>query len=686
MRFHLIAITIIATFSVSFCQTPSLYDSTNTSISNKAIYLSQYGVGIWKCDSLKIGELINNHYSDIGLSAFDSFELVSITYDSFIGITNYKYHQFYKGYEVQDADYVEHVIDSNVVVTTGIFCENLDKIPTINYSESQALDSALQFLSGHNFAWDNDTLEHYLKLDSFASDTTYFPRGSILWVFDDDTLFTQNHFELAYHFAINVVNSDTTQITELDVYVSTNSGQIIKVDSSIQHADFTHDIYGSMTTLDTRLLNGKYYLQADNYGRDIRTKGNNFLAWNTKDLPSDNDNTWNGPDQGWITSVHWSAQEAWAYWKFNHNLNGANGNGKPLRVKTLAGEGAYYDRVLYQDYISIKGLNDHIPISSLEIIGHEYAHVVAHYHSNIKTKKEWGAVAESYSDIFGILTERSVFGFQNWTLGDRGDDSWSRDLSNPRSKSVERFIKNCSIESDGYPLSYNEEDYWLDINSGCDAGGVHVNSTPMSYCFYLISLGGTHNGISVPAIGVDKAEKIVAHAFLNYARRKDTYHKTRECWILAAEDLYGGCSNEVKSVCKGWSAIQVGPSDCPCVNYYSSYDTTMCWSSWRGQLATEAAPLSINQSKVIKPSIKVFPNPVDNILNIDISNLSEADKQEIQYFEIVDITGRTLEKVACSDSKRDDIIAINTVNLIAGLYFLTVKDQKNEFNYRFIKI
>ena len=82
-----------------------------------------------------------------------------------------------------------------------------------------------------------------------------------------------------------------------------------------------------------------------------------------------------------------------------------------------------------------------------------------------------------------------------------------------------------------------------------DNGGVHTNSGPLNYAFYLMSEGGSGtndlgNSYSVSGFGIDKSMRIVYRALSNYLTQNSEYDHTRSALSWAAIDLYGTNSSE----------------------------------------------------------------------------------------------------------------------------------------------
>lgn len=191
--------------------------------------------------------------------------------------------------------------------------------------------------------------------------------------------------------------------------------------------------------------------------------------------------------------------------------------------------------------------------TTLDFIGHEYTHTITDYKGVFfNATGETGALKEAFADIFATAIERYVFGDSNfdWKIGnfhlpdsDGPNPPPLRLLSNPTDISqTYTFELN---ENEFYCFDYRQPDTyefndgscnlfgsdlcenlgtttscWVDTNSNIDKGGVHTNSSVISYWFYLIAnkeyeitpLNNINqNGISysVKSIGFEKAEKLV---------------------------------------------------------------------------------------------------------------------------------------------------------------------------------
>ena len=110
-------------------------------------------------------------------------------------------------------------------------------------------------------------------------------------------------------------------------------------------------------------------------------------------------------------------------------------------------------------------------------------------------------------------------------------------------------------------------DYYTERYTGTDDnGGVHLNSGIANLAYVLLVDGGTHQrgkrSITVPAIGMDKAEEIFYYALTTYMHASSNFSHARNSTANAASVLFGAA--EKKAIECEWAAVGVGsnPSSC----------------------------------------------------------------------------------------------------------------------------
>ncbi len=209
------------------------------------------------------------------------------------------------------------------------------------------------------------------------------------------------------------------------------------------------------------------------------------------------------------------------------------------------------------------------PLTSLDVVAHEYGHGLTQFTSGLNYQNESGALNEAYSDILASAVEfasqddgTAVYpdiepGKADWLIG---EDCWLagtalRDMRNPL-----RY---------NHPSWYHGTDWYFGTG---DNGGVHYNSGVANFAFYLLATGGTGSNdghpYAITGIGIQEAAAVALRANYFYHTATAQYADARTAWIQAAYDL----GYDFQTVAAVWTACGVdGPV--PCNASYSSDDT-----------------------------------------------------------------------------------------------------------------
>ena len=192
------------------------------------------------------------------------------------------------------------------------------------------------------------------------------------------------------------------------------------------------------------------------------------------------------------------------------------------------------------------------PLTTLDVIGHEFTHGVIDYTSNLVYQDEYGALNESLADIFGKALEYKYDNENfNWLIGNKFQtadlDNGFRDMSDPNTKNDPKF--------------YLGEDWHT---STSDRGGVHTNSGVFNYWFYLLVEGesGTNEvgyNYDVQALGIDDAMQIVFGSMSGYFSENTNYPDAMRLTLEQTIDLYGENSQQYESVLEAWLTVGLYP-------------------------------------------------------------------------------------------------------------------------------
>lgn len=260
----------------------------------------------------------------------------------------------------------------------------------------------------------------------------------------------------------------------------------------------------------------------------------------------------------------------------------------------------------------------------------------------------------------------------------------------------------------------------------------YTASTVISHWFYMICQGKTgvnDNGKAfvVASIGMNKAEKIVYSSIKDNSVRNPTFKDFASQTILAAIGIYGDCSQEVISIRNAWYASGVladtlnlsgGVQTCNFV-INATYKPSMVgllytwtipelgisnltttnstfsvpYASWVGFTQINVTcmvtkpnecnrTVSISRTfnrptfptsppcnmRLANPSIKTYPNPTDDLLNIELINLNSP----VQNIMLINSLGNEVLREEKISLDFENTSTLSLKNLPDGIYYLTL--------------
>ena len=120
------------------------------------------------------------------------------------------------------------------------------------------------------------------------------------------------------------------------------------------------------------------------------------------------------------------------------------------------------------------------------------------------------------------------------------------------------------------------------------------------------------------------------------------------------------------------------------IKLYQPVNVVLADSIGLGTIKNDDSSLSI-ASKIseatatkINSSIKIYPNPVTDVLHLDL-----AYNKNVYSIIITDITGRIIKEIRTVPGQKN--ISINTGSLSSGIYLLKVQSGKENTCIKFIK-
>ncbi len=466
------------------------------------------------------------------------------------GFIHTKFKQTYQGLSVIGGTYILHQKNGKVIKSNGHLLPNINLNTKPNISVRDAAEEA-----------------NYFLIERFSNEYEKFdPSQFNLQVIESKLcIIDQSYpdFSGQYHLAYEVLIESFLNIPIKEkIYVDANTNEIITSFSDIAQ----EDVIGKGTTL----YYGEKEFNIDSVGpnkfllQDL-TRGNGIFTIDASQdyngsldhgypvFESDSKNwSFSNPKDAAALDAHFSTIQYYDLLKTRFDRNSIDNEGAAL-ISAVHVFSPFYVNATWNGERTNYGdgnCDDYGPLTTIDIIGHEFTHGLTDYTSNLVYKNESGAINESISDIFGKALEYYTIPDDfNWLLGNTmitGDD-------------VEPFRNMADPNAVGDPKFYFGEDWKTGAG---DNGGVHTNSNVFNHWFYLLVDGKAgKNEINydydVTPIGMDKALDIVYGVETGYLTESSGYIDLFFATIDEAKDLYGENSMEVANVIEAWKAVGI---------------------------------------------------------------------------------------------------------------------------------
>ncbi|MGD8319610.1 MAG: M4 family metallopeptidase [Gemmatimonadota bacterium] len=486
-----------------------------------------------------------------------------------------RFGQVYDGIPVEGAGYTAHVREGSVASLTGTAYRDIDVStrPTVEAEEARALVAR---------EWPDGVLEEepqLVVLPELGGTTAAFHLAWALRLFDPGD---------GRHVAVWVDAREPGVIRRAEPTVAeafppgigtTSGGRTVTFGSQPTSAVDPGD--QAVTALGTqqgfRLMDPErnlHTLSVEGFESPLdpalepRTDGSTSPTSWDEYFPAaevvDEDDVWDATPVA--VDVQWGMTAAYEYFLSVHGWRGYDGNGGYLRALVVPGFGyagfAGPNTLLFGSS-SVDGFD--LPLSTLDLVAHEYGHAVVKAISGLGGLGEAGALSEAISDIF--MTQVKFSADQGDWLLNPGTGSYARSLSDPKS------TENPDTYEGAFWAPFTSDSPW---ESGGSDTGPHANSTVVSHWFYLLAEGGEGKNdndepYSVTPIGREQAAALVFETLFDLPPTA-TFEAMRYATVRRARARWGRCSDEMKQVVNAWYAVGVGAPYCGC--FEGSFDFT----------------------------------------------------------------------------------------------------------------
>lgn len=472
-----------------------------------------------------------------------------------LGMRHYRYQQVRDGKDVYAAQVISHTLNGQVLSFNGRWHgEAFPEVQSV-LSEQDALKKALEQVGAISYKWEIPEEEAEYKKIKEDPGATYLPKGRLVWL-PERFAPGSGALKLAWLFDIYAHEPMSRQ----NLFLDAQTGALLETENLIHSGDskgVAKTRYSDTQQIVTDSQGTtSYRLRESGRGNGVETfnmrKGTNY---GTAVDFTDPDNFWNNVNANRdevATDAHWGAEKTFDFFKVLFNRNSYDN--KNAKIRSYVHYSSNYANAFwngsvmtYGDGATASSLN--VPLTALDVCGHEIAHAVTTFSAGLIYSYESGALNESFSDVFGNAIERWARSKKwNWRIGEDITSSGNgiRNMANPN-----QF---------NHPDCYKGSFWWT---SAGDNGGVHVNSGVQNYWYYLLSDGGSGKNdlgknFNVDSIGYLKAAQIAYRNLTVYLTPSSQYADARNFGIMSAADLYGNCSKEVISTTNAWYAVGIG--------------------------------------------------------------------------------------------------------------------------------
>ncbi|MBX3397030.1 MAG: M4 family metallopeptidase [Phycisphaerae bacterium] len=474
------------------------------------------------------------HKEILGLSDPTSELMLKTRKSNEDGRTSMRYAQRFDGLAVWPAELIVNLdTDGNVEALSGAFTRTPDQLsttPTLGSEKAEALariavaadDAELESSELIIYNGDDGARLAY-KLELHASLSRH-----MVVVIDAHTGAAISAFNTVCTAHVNGSGLDLRGQTqqfgcwqENGAYYMINSSKPM-FDGSVSPTD-VNNARGAIIILDSQ---NTWY---DQGGRLVHVTSNTPDSWTIPDA----------------VSAAAGLSQTYDYYLAAFNRNALDGRGGSMRAIVRYGQG--FQNAFWNPQANVMVFGDGLPFAgALDVIAHELTHGVTSNESDLVYQQQSGALNEAMSDIFGEVVEAYVRGQCDWKKG-ADMNSVMQDYANPNS--VSQF--------NGIPNPANMSQY---INTSEDNGGVHLNSSIINHCFYLLAQG------MQDSIGINNAAAIFYRANTNHLTQNSQFVDCRLACILAADEIFGAGSMQSQATARAFDTVQIFGNGSPVPN------------------------------------------------------------------------------------------------------------------------
>lgn len=523
-------------------------------------YLKQ-GNSQWykmKADArVTISEFLLQHQESLGLTDNQRWIRYRTETDE-LNITHNRYQLHHAGMPVEGAELLIHERDGIIKSFNGCWTPRMEADLSVALSEEEAIARALHFIPAEQYMWENPGAEKLVKMVERNPNATSYPKPELV-LYNKTFPKTEGSFKAAYKMIIDATKPVTRKLVFIDASTGTLLHQLELLHTTDTPATAETKYHGTRQIVTDSIAPDSFRLVENSRGLGIRTLdfNQNNDTGNYQDYAVDfwdSDNYWDtqNDDQDEVAhDAHFAAEMTFDFLHDHLNHTGIFIDSIPMLSLVHFGDNvanAFWNGRFCS--LGDGNNNQYSPLTSLDVVGHEFGHGLTQTTANLIYQDEPGGLNESFSDILGTAVEfwAEPDSLEDYYIGEDFDNFGTgfRDMSDPN--------------AEGHPDTYQGNNWEF---GDFDNGGVHINSGVQNYWFYLLTEGGSgtnDNGYAynVEGVGMDTSTIIAYRNLRYYLTRFSQFIDARQGALVSAEDLYGPCSFAAQQTVNAWRAVGVG--------------------------------------------------------------------------------------------------------------------------------
>lgn len=535
-------------FAAGASELAPLGDYTPKMITQTSISGSSNDEKVWKFLEKQKRSLVSNGTASENVK--DLFEITKREPDSKTGTDHYRLAQTYKGVPIYGAEQTLHFDKAgNVSLYMGKVVE--DVYGKLNTGEAKVETKVADDVYGE--ANDTTATDDLVTPNISASEAVSIaekaaaskigslgeamsPEQAKLYIYAPE----DQDARLVYVTEVNVLDPEPLRTR---YFIDAKSGSILFQYDLLEHATGTgKGVLGDTKSLTVTQSGTRYLLRDTTRGGGIETYTINNRTSGSMSTVSSTSSVFNDPA---AVDAHAYAAKVYDFYKNTFNRNSIDGSG--MSIRSVTHYGSKYNNAFWNGSYMVYGDGDGKVFTSLsgalDVVGHEMTHGVVEHTANLEYMNQSGALNESIADMFGSVIQ----GKNDWLIGE--------DVYTPgKSGDALRSMADPTLYGD--PAHMDDYKNLPNTEAG-DYGGVHTNSGIPNKAFYLLSSGGTFEGVTVKGIGNSQAIAIVYRALTLYLTSTSDFADFRAAMTQAATDLYGASASQTTSVKNAFDAVGI---------------------------------------------------------------------------------------------------------------------------------